>query len=137
MPERIAFVDYLALEPEPHLIAHQCAGCGARYFDHRNACAACSALAFRDVDVATEGEVRAFTIVSLAAPGIPTPFVAAIVDCDGTTVRGNLVAVSPDPEHVRTGMKVRLATHVVGVDSAGTEAIGYGFEPLEGDSDGQ
>jgi hypothetical protein len=29
-------------------------------------------------------------------------------------------------------MKVKLATEVVGVDSAGTEAIGFGFTPTEG-----
>jgi hypothetical protein len=28
-------------------------------------------------------------------------------------------------------MKVRLATYVVGTDDDGTEAIGFGFEPLE------
>ncbi|HEV8065752.1 MAG TPA: OB-fold domain-containing protein [Acidimicrobiales bacterium] len=137
MPDRIAFVDYLALEPEAHLVAHECDGCSARYFDHRFACAACSATTFHDVDISTTGEVRAFTIVSLAAPGIPTPFVAAVLDCDGTSVRANLINVPPDPEHVSTGMKVRLATYVVGVDEAGTEAIGFGFEPLEGAGNGQ
>jgi hypothetical protein len=28
-------------------------------------------------------------------------------------------------------MKVRLATYPMGTDSAGTEAIGFGFEPAE------
>jgi uncharacterized protein len=74
--------------------------------------------------------VRAFTIVAFAAPGVPVPFVAAVVDCDGTSVRGNLVNVPPDPEHVELGMKVRLTTVPVGTDDAGTEAVGYGFEPL-------
>ena len=77
MPKQIPLVDYLALEPEPHLVAHECTACGARYFDRRNACAGCFGTEFRDVVVATTGEVRAFTIVSLAAPGIPVPFVAA------------------------------------------------------------
>ena len=27
------------------------------------------------------------------------------------------------------GMKVRLATYSMGVDAAGTEAVGFGFEP--------
>ena len=79
--------------------------------------------------VATEGEVRAFTIVSFAAPGIPVPFVAGVVDCGGTSVRANIINVEPDPEHVTLGMKVRLATYSIGVDDAGTEAIGFGFEP--------
>lgn len=137
MADRIAFVDYLALEPEPHLVAHECDGCKARFFDHRTACASCGGTGFHDADVPTEGEVRAFTIVSLAAPGIPVPFVAAVVDCGGTSVRANLIEVPPDPEHVRTGMKVRLATYVVGTDGAGTEAIGFGFAPVEGVSDGR
>ena len=132
MADRVPLVDYLVLEPEPHLVAHECTSCGARYFDRRNACAGCFGTEFRDAPVGTTGEVRAFTIVSLAAPGIPVPFVAAVVDCDGTSVRANVISVEPDPEHVHVGMKVRLATQLVGVDSAGTEAIGFGFEPLEG-----
>jgi uncharacterized protein len=129
MASQIPLVDYLALEPEPHLVAHECTSCGARYFDRRNACAGCFGTEFRSVDIATSGEVRAFTIVSLAAPGIPVPFVAAVVDCDGTSVRANVVNTEPDPDHVQLGMKVRLITQVVGTDSAGTEAVGFGFEP--------
>jgi uncharacterized OB-fold protein len=132
MTAQIPLVDHLVLDETPHLLAQRCAGCGARYFERRNACAACGKLEFHAAPVATNGEVSAFTIVAMAPPGVPTPFVAAIVDCDGTTVRGNLINVPPDPEHVSIGMKVRLATFVVGTDNAGTEAIGYGFEPLEG-----
>ena len=106
--------------------------CGARFFDRRNACAACGATEFERVDVPTTGEVRSFTIVSFAAPGIPVPFVAAVVDCEGTSVQANLINVPPDPEHVTLGMKVRLATQSVGTDSAGTEAVGFGFEPRGG-----
>jgi uncharacterized OB-fold protein len=132
MAKQIPLVEYLALEPEPHLVAHECTSCGARFFDRRNACASCFKTEFRDAPVPTTGEVRGYTIVSLAAPGIPTPFVAAVIDCEGTSVRANVINTPPDPEHVQLGMKVRLATQVVGTDSAGTEAIGFGFEPLEG-----
>jgi hypothetical protein len=31
---------------------------------------------------------------------------------------------------VKLGMKVKLATYVVGNDDNGTEAIGFGFEPV-------
>jgi uncharacterized OB-fold protein len=126
----IPFVDYLVLDPQPHLVANECTACGARYFDHRMVCASCENDDFRKVDVATVGEVKAFTIVSLAAPGIPVPFVAAVVDCDGTSVKGNIINTEPDAEHVRLGMKVRLATTSVGVDDDGVEAINYGFEPV-------
>lgn len=130
MTAQIPLVDYLVLDGEPHLEANQCTACGARFFDRRNACASCSGTSFEKVPVATSGEVRAFTIVAFAAPGIPVPFVSAIVDCDGTSVRANLVNVEPDPQHVSLGMKVRLATFPMGTDTAGTEAIGFGFEPV-------
>jgi len=129
--EQIPLVDYLVLGDDPHLVAQECDACGARFFDRRNACAACGGTGFTPVPVATEGELRTFTIVSFAAPGVPVPFVAGVIDCDGTSVRGNVVNVEPDADHVRTGMKVKLTTVPVGVDAAGTEAVGFGFEPRE------
>jgi uncharacterized OB-fold protein len=132
MAQQIPLVDYLQLGDDPHLVANECTSCGARFFDRRNACANCEATEFERVSVSPTGEVRAFTIVSFAAPGIPVPYVAAVVDCDGTSVKANLINVTPDPEHVTLGMKVRLATEVIGTDDNGTEAVGFGFEPLGG-----
>jgi uncharacterized OB-fold protein len=129
--EQVPLVDYLVLGDAPHLEANECTSCGARFFGRRNACASCSGATFAKAPIATQGEVRAFTIVSFAAPGIDVPFVAALIDCDGTSVQGNLVNVEPDPEHVHLGMKVQLVTTSVGTDSAGTEAIGFGFEPVD------
>jgi uncharacterized protein len=129
--KQIPLVDYLVLDDgDPHLVAHECTSCGARFFDRRNACASCFGTEFRDASVATTGEVRAFTIVSLAAPGIPVPFVASVVDCDGTSVSANVINTEPDPEHVTLGMKVQLATYSIGTDDEGTEAVGFGFEPI-------
>jgi uncharacterized protein len=132
MAKQISLVDYLVLGDDPHLVANECTACGARFFDRRNACASCGSTEFKQADVPKTGEVRTFTIVSFAAPGIPVPFVAAVVDCEGTSVRANLINVPADPEHVSTGMKVRLATEVIGTDDEGTEAVGFGFEPLGG-----
>jgi len=126
---QIPLVDYLVLDDDPYLVALECEDCLARFFGRRNACASCSGTRFRTVSVSREGTLRTFTIVSLAAPGIPVPFVAAVVDCDGTSVRGNLVNVEPDPAHVLLGMKVRLTTVPLGTDAAGVLAVGYGFEP--------
>ena len=129
MAGTIPLVGYLVLGDDPHLEAQECTQCGARYFDRRNACASCSGTTFKTVPVQTDGELRSFTIVSMAAPGIPVPFVAGVVDCGGTSVRANVINVDPDPEHVHLGMKVKLATYSLGTDSDGTEAIGFGFEP--------
>jgi uncharacterized OB-fold protein len=130
MSEQIPLVDYLVLGDEPHLEANECTSCAARFFDRRNACASCGGTEFTKVPVSTTGELRAFTIVSFAAPGIPVPFVAGVIDCDGTSVRGNVVNVEPDDQHVTLGMKLRLTTYPMGQDEAGTEAIAFGFEPI-------
>ena len=130
MTTQIPLVDYLVLGDEPHLVANQCASCGARFFDRRNACARCFGTEFTQAAVSTEGEVKAFTLVAFAAPGVPVPFAAAIIDCDGTSVRGNIVNVPADPDHIDVGMRVQLATFPIGVDSEGTEAVGFGFEPV-------
>jgi uncharacterized protein len=127
--ERVPLVDYLVLADDPFLVAQECTGCGARYFDRRTACAGCSGREFRPVEIARTGTLRTFTIVSFAAEGIPVPFVAGVIDCEGTSVRGNVVNVAPDPEHVTLGMRVRLTTVPVGTDESGVEAVGYGFEP--------
>ena len=129
MAKQIPFVDYLVLGDDPHLVANECTSCGARFFDRRNACAGCSGTEFKKAPVATRGTLRSFTIVAFAAPGIVVPFVSAIVDCDGTSVRANLVNVKASADHVKLGMPVRLTTTLVGADSEGTEAINFAFEP--------
>jgi uncharacterized OB-fold protein len=128
---QIPFVDYLVLDDgEPHLVAHECAACGARYFDRRNACAGCFGTEFYTVTVPNTGELRTFSIVAFAAPGVEVPFVAGVVDCGGTSVRANVINVEPVPEKIHTGMTVRLATYSLGTDADGVEAIGFGFEPV-------
>lgn len=128
---QVPLVDYLVLGDEPHLIANECTSCGARFFDRRNACAACFGTEFTEAGITTEGILTAFTIVTYAAPGVDVPFVAAVIDCDGTSVRGNIVNVEPNADHLTLGMPVRLVTTSLGTDDDGVEAIGFGFEPTD------
>ena len=127
--QQIPMVDYLVLGDSPHLVANECTNCGARFFDRRNACASCGGTSFGRVDIATEGEVRAFTIVTAFMPGADN-YVPAVVDLGGTSVRGQIINTPADADHVSLGMNVRLTTYSIGADTAGTEAINYGFEPV-------
>jgi len=130
MANQIPLVDYLVLGDDPHLVAQECTQCGARYFGRRNACANCFGTEFRAVRIGSEGTLETFTIVAQAAPGIPVPFVSAVVDVDGTSVRANVVNVDPTPEKVTFGMKLRLTTFPIGTDDDGVEAVGFGYEPV-------
>jgi uncharacterized OB-fold protein len=130
MANQIPLVDYLVLGDDPHLVVKECTNCGARYFGRRNACSGCFGTDFRLVPIGSEGTLKTFTIVAQAAPGIPVPFVAGVVDVDGTSVRANVVNVDPTPEKVTFGMKLRLTTFPIGTDEEGVEAIGFGYEPV-------
>jgi len=130
MASQIPVVDYLVLDADPHLVVNACVACGARFFDRRNACASCAGTEFRREPLGRSGKVRSFTIVHRAAPGVPTPYVSALVDLDGgMTVKSNIVNTDPTPEKVRLGMPVRLTTFVVDSDSRGVECVAFGFEP--------
>ena len=131
MTRQIPLVDYLVLGDDPHLVAHQCTSCGANFFGRRNACASCFGTDFTAVEVPRTGTLRTFTIVAFGAPGVPVPYVAAVIDCDGTSVKGNVVNVDPIPDNLPLGLPVRLTTFVADTDDEGTEAIGFGFEPVE------
>ena len=131
MGKQIPIVDYLVLDAgAPHLVAHTCTECGAQYFDRRNACAKCGKRSFELRRLGDTGTVRSYTIVHRAAPGVPTPYVSAIVDVEGGgVVKANVVNVEPTPETVALGMPVRLTTFTAGTDDDGTEAVAFGYEP--------
>ena len=131
MGKQIPIVDYLVLDDgAPHLVANACKQCGALYFDRRTACAKCGKREFGKKKLGTEGSLRAFTIVHRAAPGIPAPYVSAIVDLEGGgVVKANVVDTGADPDNIKLGMPVRLTTFSVGTDDEGTDAVAFGFAP--------
>jgi uncharacterized protein len=130
MAQQLPYVSYLELGSDPHLVAQECRSCGALFLDRRNACAKCGRQDFGVRRLAGDGTVRAFTIVHRASPGVPVPYVSAIVDLDGGgVVKANVVDIEPDPARLRLGMRVRLTTFEVGTDSEGRHAIGFGYRP--------
>ena len=130
MTDQLPYVSYLELGGSPHLVAQECQSCGAVFLDRRNACSSCGKAEFSGKHLATDGTLRTFTIVHRASPDVTVPYVSAIVDLDGGgVVKANLVGVEPVPDQVSLGMRVTLTTFVVGTDSEGTEAVGFGFRP--------
>jgi uncharacterized OB-fold protein len=131
--KQVPLVDYLVLaDGDSHLLGHRCDQCGAVFLARRNACAHCGGRAFSERRLASTGKVTSFTIVNRAAPGVPVPFVSAVVELDdGASVLANVVDVEPDPEQVLLGMPVRLTTYVAGTDDNGTEAVAFGFAPAD------
>ena len=105
---RIAVVDYLVLGDDPHLEANACTGCGALFFDRRNACARCGQLGVRAQapwpPPASSGRSPSSTG---PRPDVPVPYVSSVIELDGGgVVKANLVDVGADPEKIELGMKV-------------------------------
>ena len=138
-------VPYLRLEGDetPHLVGSRCKACGQTFVGVRRNCAKCTAIdQMEEVRLSNRGEVWVWTIVHQSAPGIPTPYVAAIVDLpEGVSVRANLEGVEPDPAKIQFGMPVEMYTEPVmnlkpdgslapRIDREGNTIIAYKFRPV-------
>lgn len=118
---------------EPYLEGHKCGDCGAIFIGKRTVCSKCAA---RDqmhaVTLSSSGTLYAYSIVHRSFPGIEVPYVSAIVDLDdGSTIKGNLINVEPDPEAIKFGMPVDVVFgDALGrKDKEGNSYLSYFFQP--------
>ena len=131
-PTERPIVPFLALGERPHLVGLRCRTCGATYLKSgRVACSKCGeARTFDDVQLSDHGTLWVYSIVHQSAPGIPVPYVAAIVDLpDKVSVRCTLIDVEPDPAKLPFGLPVKMITKKVRTDKEGRDVIAFFFTP--------
>ncbi len=116
---------------EAVLVGVRCKACGKAFLGERLVCPNCTAVnRFEPVTFSRTGELYAYTIVYQSAPGIPVPYISAIIDLpEGVSVRANLVDIEPRPENLKFGMKVEMVTRKVREDSEGNDVIAFFFRP--------
>ncbi len=116
---------------KPYLAGSRCKSCGATYLGMRMACSKCFATeAMEQVKLSDKGELHVFSIVHQSAPGVPTPYVAAIVDLpEGVSVRCNIGGVAADPANLKFGMPVQMVTEKIRTDREGNDVIAFSFKP--------
>jgi uncharacterized OB-fold protein len=119
---------------KPYLVGNKCKNCGTVYLGTRIGCSRCmSTEPMEEIKLSDHGELHVFSIVHQSAPGIPTPYVAAIVDLpEGVSVRCNIEGVEPDPKNLKFGMPVEMYTETVHVDKEGNEIVAFKFRPSNG-----
>jgi uncharacterized OB-fold protein len=128
-------VPFLNLPADPadkaYLGGSRCKNCGAAYHGTRMACSKCfSTEAMEPIRLSDRGELHVFSIVHQSAPGIPTPYVAAIVDLpEGVSVRCNIAGVEADPKNLKFGMPVQMVTEKIRTDREGNDVIAFSFKP--------
>ncbi len=118
----------------PYLEGVKCGACGEVFVGgaDRKACAKCGARGqMKTVKLADSGKLYNFTIVHRNFPGVPVPFISAIVDLDGGgTLKGNLLDVNPVPEALSFDMPVKVVFRDAGrKDKEGNSYLSYFFVP--------
>jgi uncharacterized protein len=128
-------VDYLKIPDsgDPYLEGYKCAECGAIFLGERHVCSKCGARdKLKAVKLSNKGKLYSFSIVHRSFPGIAVPYVSAVVDLDdGSTVKGNLIDVEPDPAKIEFDMPVEVVYgDALGrKDREGNSYISYFFKP--------
>src|ERR1700731_2679144 len=86
----------------PYLAGTKCGKCGEVFVGEREVCGKCGARGKMEArHLSDTGKLYNYTIVHRNFPGVPVPFVSAIVDLEGGgTVKGNLLDVEPDPKRI-------------------------------------
>lgn len=136
LAEPIAAVPYVVIDADGdhHLVGSRCARCGSALLGRRVACAACGANdAISHIRLADTGRIRTCTVINRSYPGVPVPFVAAVVNIDGGgVVRGTFHGpISSDPV-AEVGRPVRICIEDSGQrDPSGRPYYSHVFRPLE------
>ena len=111
----------------------RCTACDARTAAVHLACPSCGG---RDTvetyRASTTGKLHAYSIVRRSFPGVPVPFVSAIIDLDdGLTLKGNLINVAAEPEALPAGLPVRMVfDDAMGrTDKDGASYVAFFFKP--------
>jgi len=120
---------------QPYLWGSKCKSCGAVYTGKRMACSKCfSTEPMEEMRFSNRGRIWTFTVVHQSAPGIPTPYIAAVVDLpEGVSVKTNIDGLDPlKPDRSWLGMEVEMFTEKVRTDREGNDIIAYKFRPVKG-----
>ena len=117
---------------EPWLVGAHCSNCGVTVNGSRVACPSCGKRdTLSQVKLGTKGKLYNYTIVHRSYPGVPTPFVAAVVDLDdGGSLKGTLLDVEADVAKLPRDMPVNVVFRDTGQkNKEGKPFLGYYFVP--------
>ena len=117
---------------DPYLEGCKCGHCGEVFIGQRMVCANCGTRnKMQAIKLANKGKLYNFTIVHRNFPGVPVPFISAIVDLDGGGhIKGNLIDMVPSAEAIKFDMPVNVVFRDAGrKDKDGNSYLSYFFTP--------
>ena len=116
----------------PYMEGFRCEKCREVFLADHPSCANCYARGSLKAErLADTGKLYNFTVVHRNFPGVPVPFISAIVDLDGGgTIKGNLIDIVPSPEAIKFDMPVKVVFADAGrKDKDGNSYLAYFFKP--------
>lgn len=123
----------IAADGAPRLEGFKCSSCDEVLLEDRRGCPKCAGIGtLRPVVLSDRGKLFTYTIVHRSFPGIPVPFVSAVVELDnGGFIKGNLIGLEPKPEALRFDMPVRVQfERLPAMESNGPDLLRHVFVPL-------
>jgi hypothetical protein len=91
------------------LMLPRCRSCGKCHFYPRALCPFCWSNDLEWIKASGKGKLHTFSIPQRPVLGIPTPFIAAIVELEeGPKIATNIVGVAPDPKNLHCDMEVEV-----------------------------
>lgn len=135
-PEPVAAVPYVVIgeHGDHHLVGSRCGNCGATLLGERVACAACGEHGrMSHIRLADTGKVRTCAVIKRSYPGVPVPFIAAVIEIDGGgIVRGTMTGAIPSDPVAEVGRPVRICIEDTGQrDETGRAFYAHIFHPME------
>ena len=117
----------------PYLEGSVCGRCDTTYLGQRMACSKCGArVEMKTRRLKNHGRLHTYSIVHRSFPGVAVPYISAVVDLDGGgCIKGNLIDVPADPEHIPFGLPVEVifADALGRKDRDGNSYLSYFFRP--------
>lgn len=115
---------------------YRCSACGTAAEVPTIACRRCHARgSMEEFRAGENGKLVTWSIVHRSYPGVPVPFVSAVVRLDdGISIKGNLAGVAHEDLH--GGMPVRLVMDDAGgaKDKEGNAYVAYHFTAAKADA---
>jgi hypothetical protein len=118
----------------PFLQGLKCSNCGYVATDIRVTCPACFERdSLSKLELTSQGEVIAFTVVRRSFPGLPVPFVSAVIALNGGgDIKVNIENIDVDSPALKVGLNVELIfKQAPWGDEHGNEYMIYAAQPIE------
>jgi uncharacterized OB-fold protein len=125
---------YRMKDDQPYLFGCRCNKCNHVVFPAKDICPACAVKGtMEEIPLSKTGKVDTFSVLYVAAPGFPVPYVVGYVRLpEGPRA---FSVIQADEEEIKTleiGREVELVLGKINTDEQGDEVMGYQFRVIKG-----